>query len=198
MKSKGRILVVDDDPVVVETLSSALTIAGYSVTGFASGAEVVAYCQAGNSHDLILMDYNMPEENGLETIKKIKSFSEAYFILITTYESEELVIEATNEGALTFVRKSMSMKELLPQIYVAMIRAKHIQHLNADYLRNRDINYMVGMYAEKYAMPTAEAFNNVRMEARRSRKKLQQFAEEYVVEHHRQLAGSKKKKANIN
>lgn len=100
-----KVLVVDDQSGMRETLSDILQEAGYDVEAAMDG--YVAIEKAGQeSYDVILMDIIMPGINGVEAIKEIKKINrQTEFILMTAYSAETLIQEAINYGIYKYISK---------------------------------------------------------------------------------------------
>jgi DNA-binding NtrC family response regulator len=109
----NRILIVDDDIGMSETLSDILSDVEYDVSIINDGYKAIDMIRK-NSYDLVLLDIKMPVINGVETYKKIKAIIPSLkVIMMTAYSVEELVEEAINEGAFGIVYKPMNVKNLL-------------------------------------------------------------------------------------
>lgn len=107
MHRKGKILIVDDTP---ENLQVAIEIlkADYSVVVAKSGIKALEIIQDSPDIDLILLDVIMPEMNGFEVCRKIKSndaFSHIPVVFVTILENEKDIIEGFNLGATDYVVK---------------------------------------------------------------------------------------------
>ena len=81
MEQQVKILVVDDDNNLRETLVDLLEIEGYKVYQAGNAAECLDIC-ASEFFNIILMDYNLPDEKGLDLIRKIRSFNQDTQIII--------------------------------------------------------------------------------------------------------------------
>lgn len=113
MSEANRILIVDDDIGMSETLSDILSDVDYDVSITNDGYKAIDMIRK-NSYDLVLLDIKMPVLNGVETYKKIKTINPYLkVIMMTAYSLGELVEEAINEGAFGIVYKPMNVKNLL-------------------------------------------------------------------------------------
>lgn len=113
---KLRILVVDDDPGMLETLADILSVTGYTVEAAGSGEEALEKA-AANPPDCVLMDVRMPGLNGLETFRRIKPLApDSFVVLMTAYSSTNILDEARAEGALEVVPKPLDLESLLALI----------------------------------------------------------------------------------
>lgn len=110
-----QVLVVDDDPATSRLLAALVTQAGWPVPRTAAnGAEALA---AAADHDLVLLDYHLPDANGLELISAIRARSaRPAIIIVTAHGSESLAAGALRAGAEDYLIKDASLAELLPQV----------------------------------------------------------------------------------
>jgi putative two-component system response regulator len=109
-----RVLVVDDDEIVLELLAHTLTEAGYEVGTATNGREALKKIKTGQ-YRLVVSDWVMPEMNGIELCRQIRKqqFSGyIYFILVTANEGTDRVVEGLEAGADDFVTKPLKPAEL--------------------------------------------------------------------------------------
>jgi DNA-binding NtrC family response regulator len=108
-----KILVVDDDPAMVQTLSDVLELQGWQ-TVRAFGGEGVADLAEDPEVSLVLMDVRMPHVNGVDALRFIKARRPGLrVILMTAYTAESLLAEAERCGAYRILRKPLDVGELL-------------------------------------------------------------------------------------
>ena len=121
-KASDSILVVDDDPNLRKTLADILEVKGYETVVAANGAEAIAATE--NRHfSLALIDLMLPDMSGLEVMASIKSLSSlTEVIILTGHASMDTAIEATRQGAYSYLIKPYQMDELLRQIRLAVER----------------------------------------------------------------------------
>lgn len=115
-RSKGTILIVDDEPNVVWFISKVVHPMGYETVAAGTGTEAVRYVQEfGDKIDLVLLDLRMPEMDGISVLKSIRRFRKNLPVIILTAlhdkreECEALGIEA-------FIRKPYSLENLYEKI----------------------------------------------------------------------------------
>jgi two-component system nitrogen regulation response regulator NtrX len=103
--SKNRILIVDDQPGMVETLSDILKDRGCTVTLASNGYQALR--QVGQqSVDLVLMDVVMPGMSGLDTYRAIKHLRpQTPVVMMTGHKIDHLVKQAAQEGILAVLQK---------------------------------------------------------------------------------------------
>jgi len=116
MAETTRVLVVDDNADLLETLSLILRRRGFSVDTAENGAAAVAKFRQGR-YDVILMDIVMPEMNGVEAFRKIREMSPGVtVILMTAYSEDELIKVALHEGVHRVVHKPLSIDLMIAMI----------------------------------------------------------------------------------
>ncbi|CAM2860695.1 response regulator transcription factor [Rariglobus hedericola] len=114
MTFTGKALIVDDEPHVRKYISLILRSLGASaIVEAANGAEGFAMYQQERP-DLVLLDVNMPVQDGLETIKQIRAFDpEAVVIMLTSLATRQTIEQAADSGALHYLRKDTPRDELI-------------------------------------------------------------------------------------
>ena len=113
---KGRILVVDDESEIRESLETLLTLEGYSVDLAVNGTEGLRKAEAG-SYDLVLLDLMMPDRSGMEVLKDFRERdAETPVFMITAYGSVEVAVDALKSGANDYFSKPWDNEKLLIEI----------------------------------------------------------------------------------
>lgn len=112
MKQKHKILVVDDEKIVRESLFHWFEDEGYSVDTAVDALDALKQFDKGK-YDLILLDMKMPGMSGLELLSKLKEIDkDSVVILITAFASVPTAIQALKEGAYDYVTKPVDPDEL--------------------------------------------------------------------------------------
>jgi two-component system OmpR family response regulator len=122
--ASARLLVVDDEATILELLSGSLRLAGFEVVTAASGAEAVR-AAASARPDLVLMDVMLPDGDGFEALRRIRSAgSEVPVIFLTArYEVPDRV-RGFSLGGDDYVTKPFSLEELLGRIGAVLKRTR--------------------------------------------------------------------------
>ena len=96
---KGRILVVDDEADIRESLETLLCLEGYTVELAQNGVEGLRRAEAAN-YDMVLLDLMMPDRSGMEVLSEIRERdTETPVFMITAYGSVEVAVTALKNGA---------------------------------------------------------------------------------------------------
>ncbi|MCU0571438.1 MAG: sigma-54 dependent transcriptional regulator [Syntrophobacteraceae bacterium] len=105
MTGRIKILVVDDELIVRESLIGWLRKSGYEVAGADGGRQALAIL-AENDYDLVFLDFKMPEMSGIEVLEQIKAnYPQTMVVMITAYGSIQIAVEAMKLGAHDYLMK---------------------------------------------------------------------------------------------
>lgn len=107
------ILIVDDEPAILSTLSGVLMDEGYEVHAVANGTEAVRFVQA-NPPTIVLLDIWMPVPDGIETLKKLKgTLPDLIVIMMSGHGSIETAVKAIKLGAYDYIEKPLSLEKVV-------------------------------------------------------------------------------------
>jgi two-component system, NtrC family, response regulator AtoC len=107
----ATILVVDDEPLIRFALGERLTADGYRVVEADTAAAAIA--RSDDGVDLALLDYKLPDGDGLEVLKHIKAHDpDTLVILLTAHSSVEIAVEAMKQGAYHYANKPFNLDEI--------------------------------------------------------------------------------------
>lgn len=112
---RHRIVVADDDPIVIKFLSAIFQDEGYDVATALNGEEALSLIQ-GSPPDLVILDLVMPYRDGFEVCEQIRSSTETRnvpVIILTMKEREQDALHAFEIGADDYIRKPFNALELL-------------------------------------------------------------------------------------
>lgn len=108
-----RILMADDDPLIVEMLSGLLDDEGYAVDGVLDGTAVRARLADGEQYDLLLLDLQMPGASGLEILEQLRNDErDTPVIILTAHGTSSVAIRAMQLGAYDYVQKPFDLNEV--------------------------------------------------------------------------------------
>ena len=125
---KSKILLLEDDLNLSETVSEYLEECGFEVTCAYDGDQAIEFIYEHN-YDLLLLDVNVPNKNGFEVLKEVrKNNKKTAAIFITSLNSMDSLEEGFNSGCDDYIRKPFELKELL--IRVKTILKKEFSNKN--------------------------------------------------------------------
>ena len=117
---KKRILIVDDEQPIVDSLRELLELQGYEVDGAGDGLECIRKVKR-NAYDTIVMGYKMPRLNGARTLERLNIFAPLIPVIMTSsILSEDEGLEFLDMGALSHIKKPFGMTALLDEIEKAL------------------------------------------------------------------------------
>ena len=117
-----RILVVEDDATIRETLTFNLKKEGYAVTVAEDGAAALSQARSSKP-DLVLLDLMLPELNGLEVCRILRQESDVPIIMVTAKESEVDKVIGLQLGADDYITKPFSLRELFARMTASTVPA---------------------------------------------------------------------------
>src|ERR1700719_89750 len=123
-QSAGRILIIDDEAEIRESLETLLQLEGYTVVAAGTGREGLA--QIGQrAFDVVLLDLALPDKNGMEILAEIRmQHPQQAVIMITAYGTVENAVRAMQSGATNFIQKAWDNEKLLADVRAAVARQK--------------------------------------------------------------------------
>ncbi|MDP2181129.1 MAG: response regulator transcription factor [Actinomycetota bacterium] len=120
----SRILVVEDDPIIRQTVEYALRRAGFETSSTANGIEALELARTARP-DLILLDLMLPGMDGYRVAAEIRSFdSEAAILMVTALDQERDKVRGLDAGADDYITKPFSMEELLARVRANLRRVR--------------------------------------------------------------------------
>jgi two-component system, OmpR family, KDP operon response regulator KdpE len=121
MKS-STILIIDDEPQIRRVLRATLTAQGYTTIEAKNGIEGIESARR-EKPDLILLDMNMPEMDGLAACRELRAGSAVPILMLTVRDAEKDKVRALDAGADDYVVKPFGIEELLARIRAALRRS---------------------------------------------------------------------------
>lgn len=129
--NKQLVLVVEDDNAICNLISTTLNTHNYKYLTASNGETAILEAVSHNP-DVVLLDLGLPDIDGIEIIRKIRSWSNLPIIVISARSEETDKIEALDNGADDYLTKSFSVEELLARLRVTFRRLR--------YLNSNDVN----------------------------------------------------------
>jgi two-component system response regulator AtoC len=140
------VLVVDDEPLIRWALTDRLTQEGYRVVEAATAAE--ALTRAEDGVDLVLLDYRLPDGDGVSVLKKLKERDpDTLVILLTAYSSVDTAVEAMKQGAYHYANKPYNVDEIALLVEKALETTRlrrEVRALRANQAQPYSVDRIVG------------------------------------------------------
>ncbi len=125
--SRHRILVIDDEPPIRKLLRTGLTTQGYDVVDATNGKTALA-ALALETPDLVILDLGLPDIEGHELLRRIRSMYESVpIVVLSSRDDERGKVEALDLGADDYVTKPFGMNELLARMRAALRHRLQVQ-----------------------------------------------------------------------
>jgi DNA-binding NtrC family response regulator len=120
----GSVLIIDDEVAIRESLETLLEFEGYSVESAETGEDGLTRLSE-RSFDLVLLDFALPDRNGLEILNDIRARdSHLAVIMITAYGTLDNAVRAMQQGATNFIQKPWDNEKLLADVRAAVARRR--------------------------------------------------------------------------
>ena len=150
-----RILVIDDDDAVRDSMERMLSSAGYTVRGAATGEDGLSLARGG-AFDVILSDMRMPGMSGLDVLRHLREHGvDSGFIIMTGFGTVDTAVEAMKLGAVDFVQKPFFRDELLMRVRAAGERRQLARQVDLLQRHIRTGGPIDGLIGESAAMVQA-------------------------------------------
>ena len=113
---KAKILIVDDEPGIVEEISSFLAEEGYEICTADTASDGMRQVEAFKP-DLILLDMKLPDQPGMEVLRLVKRVSPSTKVIVNTgYVDQKMIDEAEALGRDAFLQKPFNLERLLDEV----------------------------------------------------------------------------------
>src|SRR5712691_2881673 len=141
---KSRILVIDDEVAIRDSLRMMLEYEGYDFVGAATGQEGLALAER-EAPDLVLLDVKMPGMDGLEVLDRLRSMNETLpIVVISGHGTISTAVEATKKGAFDFIEKPFASERVLVSLRNALAQ-RQLRHENRSLKKAVEVRHqMIG------------------------------------------------------
>ena len=136
MTDNKKIYVVDDDPEIAKLLVTYLKKNGFSVACSINGLSFLDNIAKDDSFDLIVLDIMLPDIDGFEVCRRLRTFSQVPIIMLTANSDETDRIIGLELGADDYLAKPFNPRELLARIKAILRRATSHNHLPSETVEN--------------------------------------------------------------
>ncbi len=176
------VLVADDDRLVLATLSQGLRNAGFSIIEADSGAAALQLC-AARPPDIAVIDYQMPDINGLEVAKALQIGATVPVIFLSAYGDNSIVDAAVEAGAMAYLLKPMDPAKLAPTIRATLRRYSEFKTMRGESEQllsalkgARTTSIVVGLLMARMHLSEKQAYDHLRHYCRSRNRKVTEVA----------------------
>lgn len=180
------LLLVEDDRLILSTISNGLSRAGYLINAVESVKEAELWLNQNERPDLVILDVNMPVQNGLELVPRLGEMG-VPFILLTAHSDEAIIAQATEMGAMGYLVKPVDIRQIIPVIETAISRAREMRNLrkSTEQLQSaldadRSVSVAIGIIMDQHCLNFDDASELIRKTARDKHLKLIELASNIV------------------
>lgn len=182
-----RVLLVEDDRLVLTMLEKGLRDSGYEVLAAESADEARQLLDAAKP-DIAILDVRLPGESGIDLARFLREEADVPFIFLTAYGDHETVEAAAARGALGYLIKPADIPQLLPAMEAALARAAEIRALRESerqlqdaFPEVREINLAIGIVMERKGLDRNQAWEVLRALSRSQRRKVIEIARDILA-----------------
>ncbi len=197
MHSKGKILVVDDDRLVLVTLAQGLVQAGYEVFDADNGDDAILIARQ-HKPALALLDIRMAGKSGFEVAAYLRDYCQIPFMFLSAFSDEATLAEVEKLGAVAYLVKPLDIRQIVPAVDQAMgqIRAHPVPHpyspvgpepqsagpwdSEAHQSMPQSVAMAVGVLMHRYSLSRRDALQRLQHFAEREKRLLVEQSEEVL------------------
>lgn len=118
MSDKGKILVVDDDRLVLATLTHGLSQAGYAVIDADNGDDAILLARE-HRPELALLDIRMEGKSGFDVAEYLRAYLGIPFMFLSAFSDEETLARIKELGAIAYLVKPLDIRQIVPAVEAA-------------------------------------------------------------------------------
>ncbi len=180
--SKGKILVVDDDRLVLATVAHGLAQAGYQVIDADNGDDAILLARE-HRPQLALLDIRMEGKSGFDVAQTLRDAYRIPFIFLSAFSDAATLAQVQALGALAYLVKPLEVGQIVPAVQAAFARLQaDTSTLPAPTLATADtladpVPLAVGVLMHRHSLPRAEALKRLQRMAQEQQQALAAQAE---------------------
>jgi response regulator NasT len=178
----ARLLVADDDPLMVKLVGDWLRDSGFEVLEAPDATRALEICVA-HRPDLAIIDFDMPGFGGAELASRIHSHTDVPVIFLTGRDEPRIIEQAIGAGALAYLIKPVKASQLLASLRTSLERGREMNemraranNLSSALESGRLVNMATGLLMGRLGMTQQTAFACLRHHARSNRARLDEIA----------------------
>jgi response regulator NasT len=169
---KGKILVVDDDRLVLATVTHGLARAGYEVIDADNGDDAILLARE-HRPDLALLDIRMEGKSGFDVAAYLREFLGTPFMFLSAFADDDTVAQVKALGAVAYLVKPLDIAQIVPTVEAALSSVRAQQRVRVTPPVERTpvhssdplldpVPIAVGVLMHRYSLPRAEALERLK------------------------------------
>jgi two-component system, response regulator PdtaR len=189
---KGRILVVDDDRLVLATLTHGLTQEGYEIIDADNGDDAILLARE-HRPDLALLDIRMEGKSGFDVAAYLREYCQIPFMFLSAFADAETLAQVRALGAVDYLVKPLDIRQIVPAVEGAFARIgrgpspmpigtpeERAAQLGHDAL-SQTVAIAIGVLMQRHALSRTEAFAQLQRQAALHSRPLAHQAEQVLL-----------------
>ncbi len=187
---RTRILIADDESLILMDLREMLANLGYLVVGEANDGQSAVNMARELRPDLVVMDIKMPDMDGIEAAKVLTEERLAPVLLLTAYSQQDLIERAKEAGVVGYLVKPFRESNLAPAIQITLARFEEFQALQKEVdslteaLETRKVvDRAKGILMDTQGLTEHDAFRRIQKMSMNTRRPMKEIAEAVILAH---------------
>lgn len=183
-----RVVIAEDEAIIRLDLRETLEAEGYEVVADCGRGDIAIELVRELRPDVVILDIKMPGLDGIETCRRLSRERDAAVVLLTAFSQRDLIEQARDAGALAYLVKPFSRRELVPAVEIAIARHAELKALSehADTLAERletrkVIDRAKGLLIDRDGLSENEAFALIQQRAMSARTTMRKVADDILA-----------------
>lgn len=183
-----RVLIADDDPIILLDLKQTLQTLGYEIAGEASDGQKAVALAAELKPDVCVFDVKMPIMDGIEAAAEVAEQGIAPVVLLTAYSDRDLIQRAAEAAVFGYLVKPFKPNDLPPAIEVARSRfeqnaelSQMVTNLDEKLQIRKLLDRAKGVLMQQQGISEAEAYRRIQTQSMSNRKGMKEVAEAIIL-----------------
>ena len=187
---RTRILIADDESLILMDLREMLTNLGYLVVGEANDGRSAVNMARELRPDLVIMDVKMPDMDGIEAAQVLTAEKIAPVLLLTAYSQQDLIDRAKEAGVVGYLVKPFRESNLAPAVEITLSRfqefqtvQKEVEDLKEALETRKVVDRAKGILMDTQGLTEQDAFRRIQKMSMNMRRPMKDIAEAIVLAH---------------
>jgi AmiR/NasT family two-component response regulator len=187
---RTRILIADDESLILMDLREMLTNLGYLVVGEANDGRSALNMARELRPDLVIMDIKMPDMDGIEAAQVLTAEKVAPVLLLTAYSQQDLIERAKEAGVVGYLVKPFRESNLAPAVEITLSRfqefqtvQKEVEDLEEALETRKIVDRAKGILMDSQGLTEQDAFRRIQKMSMNTRRPMKEIAEAIILAH---------------